>query len=830
MSALTALINAYIKQNHNQEITGPVLNGVLLQMAAAAENVPYIGANGDWFIYDTATGLYQDTGQTSRGPVGVTAATASVDALVGTPSVEVALNGETLAFAFHNLKGETGATGPAGGVNSVNGRQGNVTGIEETANKTTELGEGSTDAQYPSAKAVVDYVAAHAGGDAQIEDSVPAPGTLIRIDFYTEDELPTQKDEDNPILAYGTVEVNFDGFVLSKYATIEVQGRSSSVYPKKNWTFAFYNDDQYTDEYEFRLGNMVPHSEYVYKANWIDATHCRNIASNRLWEQMVQSRPGYPKRENEVVFDPSDTDLLHRIDSGALCHVDGFPCVLYINGDFYGIGDFNIGKKRINYDLNKNNQDQVQMASEDHTNFYTYTPADWEIRNPKTPDGNFTNRIAPWFASNALSGAAFKSGFEATHNLQNAVDYLLLIEFLYADDCVDHNFLLTTWDGEVFSFMPYDLDTVFNLYWDGSQYTNGVGSVTNSTNNITASAKEFWDKFLNAFNAEIVARYEDLKARDIFSVNNIYRLCTDLSKRYGKDFFQQEAAKWPTIPSNTLIHTSIPQILDWVKDRIAWMDSYLLPVPLQSLAITGPASVTVSGQYGVTYTPGNTTETGVVWSIQSGNEYATIDQSGVVTALDGAEGDSVTIRATSSHDPSIYADKTITVTGSQVYNLTNYDTDGTSATAIRTNIHPFNLSEFPNGFKVQFAGRVLNAAQYGKVYITCIDESDSPWAGFMVRGNENNAGMIDFSYNTSIQIGQILVINRSVGDSFSGEIVYKPNEKVMTFGSDTLNLLGDVVHSWPLCIGGGPTADGPSTWDSNRFAAVHFDYVRVSAF
>lgn len=121
-TALQNLIDAYIKRNANQEITGPVLNGVLTAIANAL-GTPFVGSDGYWYTYDAETGQFVKTdtpAQGETGPVGVTEAAATIDANVGTPEVDVALNGTQLVFTFRNLKGkkgdtgETGATGPQG--------------------------------------------------------------------------------------------------------------------------------------------------------------------------------------------------------------------------------------------------------------------------------------------------------------------------------------------------------------------------------------------------------------------------------------------------------------------------------------------------------------------------------------------------------------------------------------------------------------------------------------------------------------------------------------------------------------------------------------------
>ena len=87
-----------------------------------------------------------------------------------------------------------------------------------------------------------------------------------------------------------------------------------------------------------------------------------------------------------------------------------------------------------------------------------------------------------------------------------------------------------------------------------------------------------------------------------------------------------------------------------------------VPGSLNSISITGSASVYGTAQYDITYDPADTQLVGVEWSIDSGGTFATIDQNGLVTALSGASGSSVRIKAVSVYDSSVYATKDIVVT------------------------------------------------------------------------------------------------------------------------------------------------------------------------
>lgn len=86
-------------------------------------------------------------------------------------------------------------------------------------------------------------------------------------------------------------------------------------------------------------------------------------------------------------------------------------------------------------------------------------------------------------------------------------------------------------------------------------------------------------------------------------------------------------------------------------------------VELVSLSIVGPDSVMGDAHFEAAYSPKDTTQRGVTWSIESGSQYATIDpNTGILTALQGADNSSVTIKVTSKVNASISAQKIVSVT------------------------------------------------------------------------------------------------------------------------------------------------------------------------
>ena len=146
-------------------------------LPAEAEGVWLVGDDAPYEGYSFVDGAWADIGQFAigpEGPAGATGAaagfgtpTATVDSNVGTPGVTITASGpdtaKVFAFAFTNLKGETGATGqtgPAGQGIASGGTTGQVLAKKSNTNYDTEWVNQSGGADPATATPLMDGTAA----------------------------------------------------------------------------------------------------------------------------------------------------------------------------------------------------------------------------------------------------------------------------------------------------------------------------------------------------------------------------------------------------------------------------------------------------------------------------------------------------------------------------------------------------------------------------------------------------------------------------------------------------------------------------------------------
>lgn len=87
-------------------------------------------------------------------------------------------------------------------------------------------------------------------------------------------------------------------------------------------------------------------------------------------------------------------------------------------------------------------------------------------------------------------------------------------------------------------------------------------------------------------------------------------------------------------------------------------------LPIESITLSSDIYVYNSKNTAVceaAITPNNTPDKHVIWSITEGASYASIDQTGKLTVLSGADGNSVTVKAVSRINPEVFATVTMRV-------------------------------------------------------------------------------------------------------------------------------------------------------------------------
>lgn len=385
------------------------------------------------------------------------------------------------------------------------------------------------------------------------------------------------------------IEVLFsDGTYFKKKAIVSIQGSSSAVYPKKNYSIDLLNDDG--SSCKISIGGWVFQDSFHLKADYIDATRSRNNVSNDIYEQMLQTLPFERQRPWRKAYNADETALEQRFNTMALAHVDGFPIELYMDGVRWGAYNWNLKKHRDNYMMNKSNTKHIHFELGDNY-LFDGNAVQWnnlEIRNPSGFDEGVEpsagavktsiERFINW--AGTVTSARFLAEYQNYIDIDSFIEFNLHKILIDAYDCDVKNAQFVTYDGLIWSALPYDLDTTFGLHWTGVSiyHEPDVANDTGYRQNI--------EKLINDLMKDrLDARYAELRRESVFSVKNIVGLFNERAKLLGFDVLKADLEKWDETPSNrpsaTYLrppysggcYTGIGQISNWVERRIPFLDS-----------------------------------------------------------------------------------------------------------------------------------------------------------------------------------------------------------------------------------------------------------------
>lgn len=375
---------------------------------------------------------------------------------------------------------------------------------------------------------------------------------LPLITITTIDEIV---DEPDVLGKFKLIDTN-QNLVVSNIG-IQYRGASSQFFPKKPFEINFWNDEQGLETHDESLLGMHSDDGWNLQAMYTEPLRFHSKTSNDLWKLI--HKPYYLNSEPEAA---SGIEMKYA--------------ELFLNGEYRGI--YCVGEK-VNRKLlklkkyNKNIKGELYKAAEwgESTALNSLLPYDnyellwggFEFKHPKelTDWENISNFVD--FVVNKADNDFF-SEYKNKFNVNNSIDYFILINLLRATDNVAKNLYVAKYNtNEPYFYVPWDLDGTFGSIWNGHE---------DITNDLLSN--KLYNRLLNdcsagGFREKLNFRWSELR-NTLITHSNLMTMFTNnynILKQNG--VYERESMAWPDYNAD---ETELDYISTWLTNRLAFLD------------------------------------------------------------------------------------------------------------------------------------------------------------------------------------------------------------------------------------------------------------------
>ena len=432
---------------------------------------------------------------------------------------------------------------------------------------------------------------------------------------------------------------DMQGNYFKKNSYISGQGSSSMNYIKKSIALDLFDSEVGGDSFSVKFGEWVPQDSFHLKAYYTDPFRGMCVIGYSIYNDIVKTR-GLEKDYvwkrallNTDAITPTNPnvngkkEVLLYTESGARCFPDGFPCMVFQNGEFWGLYSFQLKKHRSNYCLNKKTAEHIHLdgnisetslfnANGDSSliqwkNIYK---VGFEIRNPKSlylMDGSeydadlnsgelidetsefydelkhktsakvkkyiidFSKTLATIKAAEDVylgnktdeNLKAIKDTLETYFDSENLIDYLITCDLLRNTDGFADNWQWVTYNGVKWYVCLYDVDATLGNHWQPVQTINPPLAGKHITQIIS---KISMMKYITTYYvSELEERYAYLRKNGIIDAERIVTKIRDWMLRFGGQYaYELEANKWTDFVKND----NIFRVHKWIITEINNLD------------------------------------------------------------------------------------------------------------------------------------------------------------------------------------------------------------------------------------------------------------------
>jgi hypothetical protein len=230
------------------------------------------------------------------------------------------------------------------------------------------------------------------------------------------------------------------------------------------------------------------------------------------------------------------------------------------------------------YNSNQTSHACIYKAIDHAANFGGADHAGYEQREPPLTTGEYWKPLDEFnsFVSSAPDAQFFdeRTGISSRLNMENAIDFHLLVLFTSNVDGITKNFIFArdaltgTNSGTRFFFAPWDYDATFGRNWDATRVAP-TAWLSNHLFERLRSAKAFRERF--------AARWKYLREGP-FSVTAVQQMIDDNVRTLG-EAVQRNAQRWRAeagaYPNQLTFEEDIKEMKTWIMERSQWLDEHI---------------------------------------------------------------------------------------------------------------------------------------------------------------------------------------------------------------------------------------------------------------
>ena len=371
------------------------------------------------------------------------------------------------------------------------------------------------------------------------------------------------------------------------------QGSSSIAYNVKNYTIELRDENRTPIMYS-PYQQCIPQDIFCLKANLMESTNAHNVGIAGFVRKYLYSKPN-----PAMVADPRTSRTMQ-----------GFPFLLYINGELKGVYDFNLDRysyAAYGYSLpaHADTCRVYEISANTNTTAGAFVPWDdskdideWSwyakdfnglypvsIQNPINDDFEALKTLIKFVSDS--TDEVFMTEFNTHFDKESVIRYYIFVMLMGLVDSLGKNAKLITYDGIKWYFEFYDMDTALGL--DNTGALKYDVDIEMNPEEFNTSESRLWTRVRDLFAADITAEYIAMRNNNL-NVNNLYEcIFTDQIEKIPESQYNFSTQK-KYLDDGIYIMMSngnrYYNLKRWIRERVLYCDTMFGYEPATSKFIT----------------------------------------------------------------------------------------------------------------------------------------------------------------------------------------------------------------------------------------------------